>query len=229
MKVSSTITYPDSLNEITLGQYQHYLKVSEGLEGDYLAQRTVSILCDIRLSDIMMMKLSDVREISEHLNLLFSMDQELQTTFKIKEQKFGFIPSLEDISFGEYVDLDKYITDWATMHQAMAVLYRPVTKSLKDKYTITEYEGTQEYADLMRFMPLDVALGALVFFYQLGNELLKSTRNYLLNQMEELTTASNTNSTSNGDGTTVSTPSLMETLEHLTTLPSFELPQHLHI
>ena len=117
------------------------------------------------------------------------------------------------------------------MHQAMAVLYRPVTKRIKDKYLITDYEGTSEFSDVMRFMPLDVALGALVFFYQLGNELLKATRNYLLQQMTELetSTARSHNSISNGDGTIVSTPSHVEMLEHLTRLPEFQLPKHLHI
>jgi len=229
--MKATIIIPENLSEITLGQYQSYLKAAEGLEGDELAQRTVNILCNVRLSDVMMLKLTDVREISEHLNLLFSMDQELQTAFKIKDQEFGFIPSIEDISFGEYVDLDKYINDWGTMHQAMAVLYRPVTKRIKDKYLITDYEGTSEFSDVMRFMPLDVALGALVFFYQLANELLKATRNYLLQQMTELemSTAKSHNSISNGDGTTVSTPSHVEMLEHLTKLPEFQLPKHLHI
>ena len=229
--MKATIIIPENLSEITLGQYQSYLKAAEGLEGDELAQRTVNILCNVRLSDVMMLKLTDVREISEHLNLLFSMDQELQTAFKIKDQEFGFIPSIEDISFGEYVDLDKYINDWGTMHQAMAVLYRPVTKRIKDKYLITDYEGTSEFSDVMRFMPLDVALGALVFFYQLANELLKATRNYLLQQMTELetSTAKSHNSISNGDGITVSTPSHVEMLEHLTKLPEFQLPKHLHI
>jgi len=229
--MKATITIPENLNEINLGQYQHYLKVSKDLQGDILTQRTVNVLCDVRLSDVMMMRLTDVREIAEHLSALFNMDQDLTPRFKIKSQEFGFIPSLEDISFGEYVDLDSYINDWETMHQAMAVLFRPIVKTIDDKYEVCDYKGTDEFSDLMRFMPLDVALGALVFFYRLGNELLKATRNYSLNQMKELqkTTASKPNLISNGDGITASMHSLEETLETLTRLPKFELPRHLHI
>jgi len=227
--MKATISIPENLSEITLGQYQHYLNVSKNLEGDELAQRTVSILCDIKLSDITMMRLADVREISEHLNLLFSMEQELETSFNIKSQEFGFITSLDDISFGEYVDLDKYLNDWETMHKAMAVLYRPIVRRLDDKYEINEYNGSDAFCDIMRFMPLDVALGSIVFFYRIANELLKATRNYLVKQTKELITAKGRNSTSNGDGTTVSTHSLEETLEHLMKLPNFELPKLLHI
>ena len=227
--MKATISIPENLSEITLGQYQHYLNVSKDLEGDDLAQRTVSILCDIKLSDITMMRLADVREISEHLNLLFSMEQELETCFNIKSQEFGFITSLDDISFGEYVDLDKYLNDWETMHKAMAVLYRPIVRRLDDKYEINEYNGSDPFCDIMRFMPLDVALGSIVFFYRIANELLKATRNFLVKQTKELITAKGRNSISNGDGTTVSTHSLEEMLEHLTKLPDFELPKLLHI
>lgn len=229
--MKATITIPENLSEITLGQYQHFLEVTKGKEGNELAQRTVNILCDYKLSDITMMRKADLDDISEHLNLLFSIEQELQPRFKIKDQEFGFIPCLEDISFGEYVDLDKYLTDWKTMHRAMAVLYRPITKRVGDKYNITQYNGTEDFFEIMRYMPLGVALGALVFFYRLGNKLLKTTRSYLLQQMEELTETSQSkhNSTEIGDGTTVSTPSLVEMLEHLTKLPDFELPVPLHI
>ena len=43
------------------------------------------------------------------------------------EVEFGFIPKLDNISLGEFVDLDSYMSDWDNMHKAMAVLYRPVT------------------------------------------------------------------------------------------------------
>ena len=229
--MKATINIPENLNEITLGQYQQFLHVAEGKEGVELAQRTVNILCDYPLHSISMLKVKDVNEISEHLNLLFSIEQELTPKFNIQGQKFGFIPDLENISFGEYVDLDKYVNDWSTMHQAMAVLYRPIKNEVGEQYDIIDYNGTGEFADLMRFMPLGVALGSLVFFYRLGNELLKATRSYLLNQMRELekvTTQKGDNSINSGDGITASMPYLEETLEHLTKLPDFQPLVALH-
>jgi len=63
----------------------------------------------------------------------------------------------------------------------MAVLYRPVHKSFKGKeaYRIAEYEGTEEYAEVMLDMPLGVALGAKVFFYRLGTRLLAAMKSYI--------------------------------------------------
>jgi len=174
---------------------------------------------------VLRISLIDITEITNHINGLFSDDQLLSKTFSIKSQKFGFINDIENMSLGEYSDCDKYITDWEQMHRTMAVLYRPITSEIKDQYTIREYDGTREFAELMRFMPLDIVFGALVFFYHLGNELLKSTRSYLVTETVEMILAEQDNSLNSGDGTTAFTHSLKETLEGLTKLPDFQLPK----
>ena len=57
------------------------------------------------------------------------------------------------------------------LHKTVGVLYRPITNSKGDYYEIAEYKGTDGYADF----PLDVALGATLFFYRLSNKLLRDT------------------------------------------------------
>lgn len=209
MKVK--IDIPASLEEITLGQYQQFLKVVNlDIDSDeYIAQRMVNIFCGIDLKSVLLIKHKDVKEIVAHINGLFdkSNNQDLVQQFTLGEKnkvEFGFIPNLENISTGEYVDLDKYITDYQEMHKAMAVLYRPIKTKLNDKYTIHEYKGTAELAELMKQTPLSVVFGANVFFYRLGKELLRAIPNYLQQEMEELITASQHSLTSSGDGTTVS-------------------------
>ncbi len=109
----------------------------------------------------------------------------------------------------------------------MAVLYRPVTNTYKDKYEVRDYDGTEEYAEIMKFMPLNVAMGSLVFFYRLGNELLKATHNYLKQELKEMITANKHNSIDNGDGIIQSMHSQMEILESSEMLQKLELPKHL--
>jgi hypothetical protein len=135
--------------------------------------------------------------------------------------EFGFIPDLENITFGEYVDLDNYLANWDDFHKAMAVMYRPVTKSKKDKYQIFPYTGANEFCEAMKFAPMDVAIGASVFFWTLGNELLNATLNYLeteTNKMtkEETITAYEVSSEKNGVGIQASTELLKATLRNLT-------------
>ena len=100
--------------------------------------------------------------------------------FKLQDEEFGFIPKLDEMTFGEYIDLDNYLADWQQMDSAMAVLFRPVTYKRKGKYLIEDYVSSEKY-DLSE-MPLNVVLGSLVFFCDLKNELLKHIMNYLKTQ-----------------------------------------------
>ena len=61
----------------------------------------------------------------------------------------------------------------------MAVLYRPITSRLKERYIIEEYEGTIKYCEMMKQIPVDVTIGAMLFFYRLMNDLLNCFQKYL--------------------------------------------------
>jgi len=177
MKVELTI--PTSLNEIKLAQYQKFLSIAkDNEESEFLQQKMVQIFCGIDLKDVASIRYKDVAEITVNINNLFTKENKFIQRFKMGGVEFGFIPNLDEMSTGEYMDLDNYITDWDTMHNAMAVLYRPITNKLGNKYEIEEYKGSITYADVMKHAPLDVVLGAMVFFYNLGNDLLNAMTDY---------------------------------------------------
>jgi hypothetical protein len=221
MKIELTI--PTSLNEIKLAQYQKFLSIAkDNEESEFLQQKMVQIFCGIDLKDVASIRYKDVAEITTNINNLFTKENKFIQRFKMGGVEFGFIPNLDDMSTGEYMDLDNYITDWDTMHNAMAVLYRPITNKLGNKYEIEEYKGSITYADVMRHAPLDVVLGAMVFFYNLGNDLLKSMINYLEENPEVQNILNRHNSQSVMDGTQVYMLYLKETLEDLMKFPSFQ-------
>jgi hypothetical protein len=221
------ITIPTSLSEITLEQYQKFLSIAkDNPDGEFLQHKMVEIFCGIDLKNAAKISFKDVNEITTNLSNLFTQKYDLKRTFKLGNTEFGFITNLDEITLGEYTDLDKYISDWDMMHNAMAVLYRPITKKLKDKYQIEEYNGSYTYCDAMKYMPVDVALGAVVFFYNLGNELLKSTIHYLENNKEFQNIVNNHNLEVNGVGIHHSMLLLKEMLEDLKMFP--ELNYQLH-
>ena len=221
------ITIPTSLDEITLEQYQKFLSIAkDNPDGEFLQHKMVEIFCGIDLKNAAKISFKDVNEITTNLSNLFNQKYDLKRTFKLGDTEFGFITNLDEITLGEYTDLDKYISNWDMMHNAMAVLYRPVTKKLKDKYQIEEYNGSYTYCDAMKFMPVDVALGAVVFFYNLGNELLKSTIHYLENNKEFQNIVNNHNLEVNGVGIHHSMLLLKEMLEDLKMFPNFDYQLH---
>ena len=224
MKIELTI--PTTLNDIKLAQYQKFLSIAkDNEESEFLQQKMVQLFCGIDLKDVAQIRYKDVAEITANINNLFTKENAFIQRFKMGGVEFGFIPNLDEMSTGEYMDLDTYITDWDTMHNAMAVLYRPITNKLGNKYQIEEYKGSVTYADVMRHAPLDVVLGAMVFFYTLGNDLLKSTINYLEGNQELQNILTKHNLENVGDGIQVSMLLLKETLEDLMKFPSYQSPK----
>jgi len=178
-----TINIPESLNDITLKQYQKWLKIAEDKKLDnFLQQKMIEIFCNVELKKVLQMKATDVSEICTSINKLFTNDCKLITKFDHNDKQFGFVPKLDDMSFGEYIDLDTYMADWQNMHKAMSVLFRPIKYKKKEQYLIEDYESANKY-DLQN-MSLDIVFGALVFFCNLRTELQKHILNYLANQTE---------------------------------------------
>jgi hypothetical protein len=210
------LTIPTELSEIKLAQYQAFLKIADtNEESEFLHQKMVQYFCGVDLRDIANIKHKQVMEITASISEMFKVSHKLIRTFKMGGVEFGFIPNLDEMTQGEFVDLDTYISDWQEMHKAMAVLFRPITKKVNDKYQIEEYNGSITYSEVMRHAPLDVVLGATVFFCNLGNELMNSTLTYLEENPQIQTLMNKHNSENGGDGIHLSMLSLKETLDDL--------------
>jgi hypothetical protein len=220
------ISIPTELKEIKLSQYQAFLKIAkDNDDAEFMNQKMVQTFCNIDLKNVAEIRYKDVLEITASLGKMFNVtSHRFINRFKLGGVEFGFIPDLEDMTFGEYTDLDSYIGDWDNMHKAMAVLYRPITKKgLNNTYEIEKYNGSITYSDVMKHAPLDVVFGANVFFYSLGNDLLKSTMTYLENNKEIQTILQQHNLENDGVGIHQSMLSLKVMLQDLIELPNYQL------
>jgi len=218
------IQIPTSLDEITLGQYQEYLKVvDQNKDEEFIAQKMISIFCNIKMSYVQMIKYSDAVAIIESLTKMFENKPKLVQRFKLTDMEFGFIPNLEDMSFGEYIDLETTIGNWETMNKAMAVMYRPVIKTKKEQYEIAKYTGTEALEEAMKFAPMSAVFGSMLFFWNLSSDLLQATMDYLKEEVTEMNTQQKHNLEANGDGIIQSIQSLKVTLQDLMQLPIYPL------
>ena len=177
------INVPTSLNEITLGQYQKYLKIAENNpEGNFLDAKMIEIFCGIPLSESYKLKMSSATAILDILNELLNQTPHHIERFKMNDVEYGFAPDLDELSLGEYIDLDNNVSSWDNMHVAMNVLYRPIKTSKVGKYNIEEYKVANPEA--MKDMPLGAAIGSVFFFLHLGMELSEHTILSSANQTE---------------------------------------------
>ena len=184
MKVD--INVPDSLNEITLYQYQKFERLIQNNDASHFVnQKTIEIFCGIELKDVARIRIADIDSLLAHLNTLLQAKPKLTKTFKLGVYEFGFIPKLEDITSGEFIDLENYLSDTETLHKAMAVLFRPIKSKVKDLYIIEEYEAADKYAEVLKYMPLDIALGSMLFFWTLLNDCGNALSHYIQNEVEQ--------------------------------------------
>ena len=207
------ITIPTSLSEITLRQYKRFLEVQKEIDNDLaLNSKMIEIFCNVKLEKVMLLKINDTNQIIEMLSNIFESKPNLVSKFKLNGIEYGFHPQLDDLTLGEYIDLDNFIGDWDNMEKAMNVLYRPVVVKLKDKYNIEEYKvGTDE--NLLN-MPMDAVMSSIFFLWNLGLDLSKIMTNSLDNQ-ETTVLTQYLSSQGNGVGINQFLDSLKETLHDL--------------
>jgi len=207
------ITIPTDLSEITLRQYKHFLKIQKSQDDEnFLSAKIIEIFCKVKLEDVMQIKFNDSEYIVNTLTEMFEQKPNLVTKFKLNNKEYGFHPQLDDLTLGEYIDLDTFIGDWENIEKAMAVLYRPVVNKLKDKYTIEEYKVGKDQ-DILD-MPMDAVLSSIFFLWNLGIDLSKTMMNYLDKEETQALTQF-LNSQPNGDGITQFTVLLKETLQDM--------------
>ena len=212
------VIVPTALSEVTLDQYQRFAR----LEGDeeFLTHKMLEIFCGVPLANLPNVRIKDVSHISKHISAMINEKPPLTPTFTMGDTKYGFIPELDNITYGEFVDLDGYLQDVQNLHKAMAVLYRPITSEVKHRYLIEPYEGASKYSEQMKQAPMNVAMGATLFFWHLGNELLQA----MLTSLEakrQTNTQGKDSSLNDGDGIQQSINSLRETLGSLSQLHNY--------
>ena len=206
---------PTSLNEITLGQYQEFVKLEQELKDSTevsIQLKMIEIFCSVPEAVVRSMKATDIAEICEIINTMFDTDSQLISKFTLKGVDYGFIPELDNMSFGEYMDLDTFIGDNDNLHRALNVLFRPIKLIKGSRYIIEDYEPND--SEVAKDFPLDVVLGAIVFFYTLGKDLSTVMLNSL-DKKNEKDLAQYLISQQNTDGSIHSMQSLTEILQSL--------------
>ena len=186
---------PQKLQAIKLKQYQEYLKIQKENEdaedaANFLNSKCIQIFCGLTLKESYNLPVKIFDGVLKQIGKCFEEETPLIKEFSMTgsngvEVSFGMIPSLDEMTFGEYVDLENFMSDWDNMHKAMAVLYRPITFNKNGKYLIEDYDGSDKYWEVMKDAPVNVALGAMVFFDRLGKKLSKYTMDYLHHQQNQ--------------------------------------------
>jgi hypothetical protein len=146
------------------------------------------------------MKKKDLDEIRNQLGEVLSEKPALTKSFQYNGKEYGFHPKLEDISLGEYIDLDTYLKEpYKEAEKILGVLYRPITKKMFGRHDIENYDPDKHNGLGFQDLGADIFMGCLLFFYRIVTDLqitfLKS-----LEKEKNQDMMHNPNSVESGDG-----------------------------
>jgi hypothetical protein len=138
------LTIPNEWSDITIGIYQEYVKIQEskGSEKNKVI-RSLALLCNTSPFVVKKMAYTDLLEI---MNIIKGMidtepqEDDFVKLFTFSDIEFGFVPNLNKLTTGEYIDLESYCKNpIENLHIIMSILYRKVTNKVNDRYAIIMY------------------------------------------------------------------------------------------
>ena len=177
--------------DVSLETYGKLIDYKEG-NNSQEALHMIKAMSDIPKRYAKALRLSDVSTILSKVATIQALDKgAFEHIIRIDEVNYGFHPNLDEITLGEYADMEHFIGDdyMKNLDKIMAVLYRPITKRNGQQYSIEAYDGNiEERVKILKKMSAKQVQGALVFFWSFASVLLKSTQLYLMEvNLKELT------------------------------------------
>ena len=178
MKKTFEITIPTNWSDVTIKKFIKYNDSLKDLEDErQIIIKTISILCDISEHIVEVMKLKDLKKIQANLQKLIGkpVNKDIINKIDINGVKYGFHPNLDDLTMGEFVDIETYAKE-NDIAKMMSVLYRPIVKEQGNRYDIEPYDFDVHSENSIHFEKLSINVGnaIAVFFWTLGKEQLKT-------------------------------------------------------
>ena len=179
-----------SWNDVTLETWAKLINKKTKTKGQE-ALNTISLLSDIPKSIINELAVTDIAVILKRIAFLQEKENnKLKRIIKVDNIEYGFHPNLEEITLGEYADLETNLKDGFenNLPKIMAILYRPVVEKDGKEYSIKSYDSstTRMRAEKFKKMKARDVNSSLVFFWSLGNELSMILPLYLMEQAQKI-------------------------------------------
>ena len=192
-------TIPTRWEEIKLSLYLKYYDVIKSKKpedegyNEFVLKEFAHYICLIHRDLFPALEMSTINDIGENMTRMFKQTSAmpLVQTFKIEEIEYGFHPNLQELTYGEYLDLTHYgqkLWEDENIYKFLSILYRPIIRKSGKEYILDDYSGTSQVRiDLFKtHMTCDVVWGSISFFLLLQLALVNSTTLYLTELTQEV-------------------------------------------
>lgn len=142
------LNIPENWGDVKIFQYQEFMNVEEDTTIESPHKKLVkqlSILCDEDETIINKLPSSSMSELIKAFDSFrVEPKNEFKNIIEVNGKKYGFQKDLHQLTLGEWIDLEHYITTSPVnnLHKLLAVLYRPIITEGDDffDYTIKPYD-----------------------------------------------------------------------------------------
>lgn len=172
---------------LTLGDWQELVKI-QNLDRVGGKIEWVSLISGCPEEELKSISHSQFTQIfNETQALLVPSDSKVfHQSIEIDGELYAFV-DMDSITTAEFADLDVISVDPMRdqrLHEMLAILYRPA-KKLGARYLLEPYDHKvcAQRADKFKELPMEVAVGAGNFFFEFGRVSIKSTLDYLKQEM----------------------------------------------
>ena len=132
-----------SWSEVTLEKWLKLIDLQKGTKSEE-AKETIAALSTIPKDLIVQLELKDIAMLMNSLSKIQAkQDSSLKRIIEVQGNRYGFHPNLDEITLGEYADIETYVKIGIENHlpELMAILYRPIVEEKNNVYTIEAYDG----------------------------------------------------------------------------------------
>tara|TARA_R100000655_G_C2990114_1_gene192993 strand:- start:17 stop:658 length:642 start_codon:yes stop_codon:yes gene_type:complete len=178
----------NSWSDVNLERWAELIKIKTDKNSED-ALETLTVLSDMPKKVIRELSLEDVSKILKKVSEMQSLaDTKLVRIIEIEGKEYGFHPNLDDITLGEYADIETLLKEDVSdvLPEIMSILYRPIVEKTENGYTIEKYNGNIAVRkELMKNLTGEQVQSALVFFWTLGVEFFRSIQLCLMELSRE--------------------------------------------
>ena len=182
-----------SWSEVTLEKWLKLIDLQKGTKSEE-AKETIAALSTIPKDLIVQLELKDIAMLMNSLSKIQAkQDSSLKRIIEVQGNRYGFHPNLDEITLGEYADIETYVKIGIENHlpELMAILYRPIVEEKNNVYTIEAYDGNISIrTEIMKKMSAEQVQSALVFFYSFVSVLSATLESYLTKKLKGTKTQS---------------------------------------
>lgn len=175
---------------VTLAKYIDYQNAVDKLE-------QVRIITGKSTDSIRMLQSNVIDDIIMRFEAAIKLgSNDFERKVRIGAIELGFVPNLNELTFGEYIDLDTNCAGvWKdgkvngeAAFKMMCILYRPIKAKFGNYYDIEAYNpnAKRKYENEVLQLTLDHVMNVLVFFSNLETELYNISLDYLAKEITEI-------------------------------------------